>query len=333
MKILVADDDPINRRMLEAFLVRGDDEVILARDGLQAWNILLQIDAPKLAILDWSMPGMDGTQICRELRQQKEKAYVYVIMLTAMSEEAEVVVGLNAGADDYLTKPFKGEELKARLRTGKRILALQEQLLSANEALQFQLAHDSLTGLLSRAAIMDSLRIELTRSQREKTTVGILMTDLDLFKHVNDTYGHLAGDEVLREAAKRMRASVRPYDAVGRCGGEEFLIVMPGCDVSSAMSRAEGLRKAIDDLPVGTSEGAIRVTMSLGVAIGSRPSELEGLLRAADAALYEAKNKGRNRVALSMRATEWSTKPSTESTRGEADGGEISQEAGSTGSE
>lgn len=297
MKILVADDDPINRRLLKAFLVKGDYEVILARDGEEAWSILRQVGSPKLAILDWSMPGMDGTQICRELRKQKDKPYVYVLLLTSMSLETEVIAGLDAGADDYLTKPFKREELKARLRTGRRILALQEQLLSANDTLQFQLARDELTGVQSRLAIMETLRIELVRSQREKTTLGVLMTDLDHFKHVNDTYGHLAGDEVLREAAKRMRASMRPYDAVGRYGGEEFLVVIPGCNVSSAMSRAEELRQAIGKNPVETPEGMIQVTMSLGVAVGAKPAELEGLLRLADAALYEAKNKGRNQVA------------------------------------
>ncbi len=296
VKILVADDDPINRRLLEAFLVKGDYEVILARDGGEAWNILCQGDSPKLAILDWSMPGMDGTEICRELRKQTERSYVYILLLTSMSGETEVIAGLDAGADDYLTKPFKGEELKARLRTGRRILALQEQLISANDALQFQLAHDALTGALSRAAIMERLRIELMRSQREATTVGILMTDLDRFKHVNDTYGHMAGDEVLREAAKRMRAAVRPYDAVGRYGGEEFLIVLPGCDLSIAMSRAEELREGLEQEPVKTSEGMIPVTLSLGVAVGAKPAELAEILRLADAALYEAKNKGRNQV-------------------------------------
>jgi two-component system cell cycle response regulator len=297
MKILVADDDPINRRLLKAFLVKGDYEVILAHDGEEAWSILRQVDSPKLAILDWSMPGMDGTQICRELRKQKDKPYVYVLLLTSMSLETEVIVGLDAGADDYLTKPFKGEELKARLRTGRRILALQEQLLSANDTLQFQLAHDALTGVQSRLAIMETLRVELVRSQREKTTVAVLMSDLDHFKHINDTYGHLAGDEVLREAAKRMRASMRPYDAVGRYGGEEFFVVIPGCDVSSAISRAEELRQAIAKDPVETPEGMIQVTMSVGVAVGAKPTELEGLLRLADAALYEAKNNGRNQVA------------------------------------
>ena len=302
MKILVADDDPINRRLLQTSLARWNYEVILARDGQEAWNILQREDAPKLAILDWMMPGMDGPDICREVRKRNFKFYTYILLLTSNLRNEDIIVGLEAGADDYLTKPFEGNELKARLRTGRRILELQEQLLSATDALQFQLATDPLTGMLSRVAILETMRIELIRSEREGTTVGILMADLDHFKHVNDTYGHLAGDTVLREAAKRMRSSVRPYDAVGRYGGEEFLIVMPGCDITSATTRAEGSRIAIGKQPVDAPEGMIPVTVSLGVAVGggAKLLDLEGLLRAADTALYDAKNKGRNQVAVSM---------------------------------
>ena len=302
MKILVADDDPINRRLLQTSLARWNYEVILARDGQEAWNILQREDAPKLAILDWMMPGMDGPDICREVRKRNFKFYTYILLLTSNLRNEDIIVGLEAGADDYLTKPFEGNELKARLRTGRRILELQEQLLSATAALQFQLATDPLTGMLSRVAILQTMRIELIRCEREGTTVGILMADLDHFKQINDTYGHLAGDTVLREAAKRMRSSVRAYDAVGRYGGEEFLIVMPGCDITSATTRAEGSRIAIGKQPLDAPEGMIPVTVSLGVAVGggAKLLDLEGLLRAADTALYDAKNKGRNQVAVSM---------------------------------
>jgi two-component system, cell cycle response regulator len=315
VRILVADDDPVNRRLLQASLVGWDYEVILARDGEEAWNILLQEDAPKLAILDWMMPGMDGTEICRRVRKRNVKFYTYILLLTANFRKADIIAGLEAGADDYLTKPFEQNELRARLRTGRRILELQEQLHSFTDALQFQLANDPLTGTLSRAAILETMRIELIRCQRERTTVGILMADLDHFKQVNDTYGHLTGDTVLREVAKRMRSAVRPYDAVGRYGGEEFLIIAPGCDMPAAMSRAEGIRDAVGKEPVDTPEGMVPVTLSLGVTVagGDKPTELEGLLRTADAALYEAKNRGRNQVVVSTPSKDAIAKSSEES--------------------
>jgi len=301
VRILVADDDAVNRRMLQASLERWNYEVILAGDGGEAWNILQREDTPKLAILDWMMPGMDGLEICREVRKRHDQFYTYIILLTANTRKEDILVGLEAGADDYLTKPFERNELKARLRTGRRILELQERLLAATDALQNQLAHDPLTGMLSRTAILETLRIELIRSQREQTTVGILMADVDHFKQVNDTYGHLAGDTVLREVAKRMYSSARPYDTVGRYGGEEFLIVLPGCNISGALSSAERLRNAIGKAPVDAPEGIIPVTLSLGATVGGGaiPAELEELLRTADAALYEAKKSGRNQVAVS----------------------------------
>ena len=300
MKILVADDDPMNRHLLESFLLKWKYEVVLARDGKEAWNILRQKDAPRLAILDWMMPEMDGTEVCHEARKHNNTSYIYILLLTAKFQKQDIIAGLEAGADDHLTKPFDAGELQARLRTGIRILELQEKVFSANENLKFQVAHDALTDLLSRPAILETVRTELARAKRERSTVGILLADLDHFKQVNDSFGHLAGDEVLRETAKRMRSSVRPYDAIGRYGGEEFLIVLPGCDISSAINRAEGLRVAVGKEPIETPEGMIPVTLSLGVTMGGGVNSPDGesLLRDADIALYQAKSAGRNQLAV-----------------------------------
>ena len=300
MKILVADDDLINRRLLETFLKKWSYDVVLAGDGEQAWNILRQEGAPKLAILDWIMPGMDGPQICRELRKRGSQPYTYVLLLTANFQKEDVIAGLEAGADDYLTKPFHTNELRARLRSGRRILALQEQLIAARDVMEFHATHDSLTGLQNRASILETLRSELARARREGSTVGVLMGDLDHFKNVNDTYGHLVGDAVLREAANRLRSCVRTYDSIGRYGGEEFLVVLPSCDSASAVGRADQLRIAMAKKPMDTPEGLINVTLSLGVTTGGgpQPPDISSLLRAADGALYEAKKAGRNQVEL-----------------------------------
>lgn len=300
MKILIAEDDPISRRLLETILGKWGYEVVVALDGAQAWKILEARDSPKLAILDWMMPGMDGIEVCRRVRDRDGAPYVYVLLLTARSQREDLVQGMEAGADDYVTKPFDANELKVRLRAGRRILELQEQLMSAQEALRDQASRDPLTGIWNRNAIFDILRREVARSERENTPLAIVMIDLDHFKQLNDTYGHMAGDAVLREATARMSVNIRTYDAVGRYGGEEFLIVLPGCDVCSGAARAERLREAVAMHPFDTSEGRLTVTCSLGVAstAGSNTFDCDTLIRIADAALYRAKHNGRNRVEV-----------------------------------
>ena len=216
MQILIAEDDVITRRTLEALLVKWGYAVIVVRDGVEAWEILQGDAAPRLVILDWMMPGLDGVQICRQVRQRAAAPDVYMLSLTAKGNQEDTINGLEAGADDYLTKPFHGLELKARLRSGRRILELQQQLIAAREAFRLQATHDLLTGPWNHAAILDILQRELNRARRESNPPGVVMGDLDHFKRVNDTYGHLAGDAVLREVAKRLSASVRPYDSVAR---------------------------------------------------------------------------------------------------------------------
>jgi diguanylate cyclase (GGDEF)-like protein len=281
-------------------LTKWGYDAVMARDGVEAWQVLQAPDAPRLAILDWMMPGMDGPEVCRRVRAADREPYIYILLLTARSDSQDLVAGMDAGADDYLTKPFNAQELRVRLRAGSRILDLQQELLMAREALREQATHDSLTGLLNRASILELLRNEISRAGRENHPVALLIADLDRFKQINDTLGHLAGDAVLREVARRMKSAVRRYDAVGRYGGEEFLIVIPGCDGDAACVQAERLREAIADGPIVDGSQALPVTCSIGVSWRSSPvgSDADGLVREADLALYRAKDRGRNCVEI-----------------------------------
>lgn len=300
MRILIADDDALSLRLLERTLEREGYEVTAVQNGRLAAEHLCRQDGPRLALLDWVMPELDGPAVCREVRQKREQVYVHMILLTSKESKRDIVEGLESGADDYLIKPFDAAELTARLRTGLRILKLEDKLVEAREEMRFKATYDPLTGLLNRGVILDLLSRELSRTHREDGCTTILMGDLDHFKSINDTRGHLVGDEVLMEIARRMLGSVRSYDFVGRYGGEEFLIVLSNCDTSSSLSRAEEIRRAIASGPVQTIQGPIPVTMSLGVLSsrdwGLRP--VEELLREVDAALYKAKAAGRNCVKL-----------------------------------
>jgi len=298
-KLLVAEDNPVFQAMLRNLLTRWGYDVIIVADGLEAWKLLESDDPPRLALLDWMMPGLDGVEICRRLRDMQREPYVYVLLLTARTENSDLVEGMDAGADDYLTKPLKPHELRVRLRAGRRIIELQEQLLRTREALRVRATHDGLTGMLNRSSILDVLEKEMVRSVRNDKSLSVLMMDLDRFKQINDTRGHLAGDAVLRDAAVRMQTCIRRYDSAGRYGGEEFLFVLPACDLHGAWAEAERVRSAMEAAPFQILGEALAVTCSIGVASRgwNRASDTAGLLRDADRALYLAKDGGRNRVA------------------------------------
>jgi diguanylate cyclase (GGDEF)-like protein len=298
MRILVADDEIVSRKLIEASVRRWGYDVVVANDGLEAARILQGENAPNLALLDWMMPGLDGIQLCRELRKAGKEPYTYIVLLTAKHSKSDVIEGLEAGADDYITKPFDPQELRVRLRTGKRLLCLLEQLTTARETLRELAARDPLTGLWNHSAIIDLLAGELTRAERQGSHVGVVLVDLDRFKTINDTHGHLVGDHVLREAAKVLNASVRPYDAVGRLGGEEFLVILPGCDQINAISHAERLRTALNRISVNTPSDAIQFTASFGVTVVGPESRVDAptSIQSADSAMYAAKRAGRDRV-------------------------------------
>jgi diguanylate cyclase (GGDEF)-like protein len=300
MKILIADDESISRRMLHSLLQKWGYEVMEAEDGDSAWEKLRAPDAPRMALLDWMMPGQNGVDVCRALRKQRPEPYTYILLLTARDSKDGVVEGLESGADDYLTKPFNPQELKARIRVGLRLLDLEDNLVQAREAMRFKATHDALTGVWNRGAILESLDKEVWRSRREGASLGVLISDLDHFKSVNDTHGHPVGDAVLREATKRMTANVRAYDAVGRYGGEEFLILLPGCNHAQTQAKAEHIRQAISGNPVGTPAGGLNITASIGaVATIDWPKDTPNqILQMADLALYRAKKGGRDRTVM-----------------------------------
>ncbi len=298
MKILVAEDDHLSRMLLQKSLEKAGYEVIAVDNGLTALATLEADDPPRLALLDWVMPEKDGVEVCREIRCRRDAAYTYVILLSSKESKQEIVQGLEAGADDYLTKPYNEEELKARLRAGERILELEDHLVEARENMRFQATHDPLTSLWNRGVIEELLSREIHRSQREQTCTVVILCDVDHFKQVNDQFGHNTGDDVLRELARRLQRSVRSYDMVGRFGGEEFLVILNRCDPASAASRAENIRSAVAKKPFPTRSNSLSITISVGLALSTEfdSHTLDQLLCAVDQALYAAKSAGRNCV-------------------------------------
>jgi diguanylate cyclase (GGDEF)-like protein len=303
MKILVADDDAISRRMMTRLLESSGYDVASASNGRDAAEMLADLNGPRLALIDWMMPELDGPAVCRTVRSRHDSRYIYITLLTSKGASEDVVLGLEAGADDYLVKPCNPEELKARLRTGMRILDLEDKLVDAREDMRFRATHDALTGLRNRASILADLERELDRAQKEEGIVSILMCDLDHFKQVNDKYGHLVGDEVLTHAASRLLKSVRSYDMVGRYGGEEFVIVLTGCNLEQTDKRAEEIRTSIAQCQFETMGGSLSVTVSIGTASTcswGNDVTANQLLHEGDIALYRAKNLGRNCVMAAL---------------------------------
>jgi two-component system, cell cycle response regulator len=296
--ILIADDDAVSRRLLRKLLDQWGYIVTEVTDGRAALKALVKPLAPKLAILDWMMPGLDGPEVVQQLRQARLSSYTYVLLLTAKTGKSDTLAGLDAGADDYLTKPCDAQELRARLRVGERILELQGSLENALAASEFRASHDGLTGLYNRPTIMAFLQREINRSVREGKTTGVILADVDHFKSVNDTYGHAAGDQVLLEIAGRMHGTLRSYDFLGRYGGEEFLIVAPGCGPVETQEVAERLRQAVARVPICAEGIRLKSTISLGAGVADSSAIIGPLLQHIDSALYEAKREGRNRVAF-----------------------------------
>jgi two-component system cell cycle response regulator len=297
VRILIAEDDATSRLLLMRVLESWGYEVETTRDGAEAWRILRDPEGPRLAILDWMMPEMDGIEVCSRVRALETMQPPYVILLTALGDKDSVVAGLQAGADDYLSKPYDAAELHARVEVGRRLVELNEQLLEAQRKAEEQARTDALTGILNRGAILAALEQEIARADREGTSLGLGMLDIDHFKQVNDTCGHAAGDEVLREVVRRIETVLRPYDTLGRFGGEEFLLIVPGVDEAELSAVAERVRRVVAAGPVHAAGQRFEITVSVGATLRRQESP-DGLIARADSWMYAAKDDGRDRVVM-----------------------------------
>lgn len=300
MEILIAEDDFIARSLLKNMLEASGHEVLVAEDGEEAWALIQKNDV-RMVITDWMMPKMDGLTLCRTIRENVLTGYVFIIILTAKDTKDDIIIGLEAGADDYLSKPFNHAELVARLNCGQRILDLERSLQDANDKIRVLSITDPLTGCCNRRYLEENLPGEIKRARRYGCPLSLIMSDIDHFKKINDTYGHLTGDQVLEGFAKRMRASIREgVDWIARYGGEEFLLVLPDTAIAGACRLAERLRLEICENPFDCKE-KLHISASFGVSgfDPDTPEDIispEALIHQVDVYLYQSKQAGRNRV-------------------------------------
>lgn len=301
MKVLIADDSPTMRRLLQSTLEEWGYEVVQANDGEQALEILSEVDPPPIAVLDWVMPKLTGLELCNRVRNRKSPTYTYILLLTSKAQHQDLIEGMGAGADDYIIKPFDRPEMEVRLRAGRRIVELQAELMQMQDALREQATRDALTSCWNRFSLFDILAREIHRCYRERKALGVIMLDLDHFKGVNDTYGHVCGDEVLKQLVQRVSGAMRAYDAIGRYGGEEFICVLSGCGEQEVKSNAERIRAEVEAKPIQWMQHQVQITSSFGAVAGipSNGMTPDQLIRIADEALYRAKRAGRNRVSFS----------------------------------
>ena len=293
MKILIADDDPLSVLYMRDMLVEWGFEVVRAADAQEALALLQEADGASIAILDALIAGEEGVDLCRAIRDNVDQRYVYVIMLADHPDAGFVGAAMQAGADDYIGKPFTAEKLRVRVRAGARISELEEQL-------RFRESRDALTGIYNRATIFEMLQKELARQARTHHAMSVILCDIDNFRSINEQHGHQGGDDVLRDVARRMGASLRPYDSFGRYSGQELLAVLPNCEVQGALEVAERMRAAVADVPVSTGGAEVPVSVSIGVAslaVGDL-AKLGELMQRVDEALHRAKQNGGDSIAI-----------------------------------
>ena len=301
LPILVAEDDPVSRKLLEKTLVKAGYKVVSVENGRKALEVFKETFFP-IVLTDWMMPEMDGLELCRAIREDTSKGYVFIVLLTVKDSKDDIVLGLEAGADDYLTKPFNNAELIARIKTGIRILELERALKQANEENRILSITDPLTEIYNRCYLNQHFSEEIKRARRYNRPLSLILCDIDHFKKVNDTYGHQIGDQVLKEFVRCIKESIRyDVDWVVRYGGEEFIVVLPETDLRGACFVAERLRNIIAGRTIEVKDKVIHITASFGVSSidSTTPDDKifsSAIIDEADRCLYLAKQEGRNRV-------------------------------------
>ena len=293
MRVLIAEDDPVSCRVLESKLIKWGYEVVVTSHGKEALDVLLTEDSPQIAILDWMMPEMDGIEVCRKIRKQKKDHYIYILLLTAKGQKEDIIKGLDSGADDYVVKPFNSIELESRIRAGKRIVELNEQL-------HHQALYDSLTNLPNRALFIKRLkRVVMRPTQHENYQFAVLFVDIDRLKVINDSLGHARGDQLIMEVARKLEKCMRSSDTAARFGGDEFAILLDDInDASDATRIADRIQEELS-LPLNLGGHEICTTASIGIALSSTGySMADDLLRDADSAMYHAKSMGKARYKI-----------------------------------
>jgi diguanylate cyclase (GGDEF)-like protein len=298
-KVLVADDSRIYRKLVANSLSDKSYALLFAESGREALALFSE-HQPSIVITDWMMPDLSGIELCEHIRKQSRQPYTYVIILTGNTEKDQLVTGLAAGADDYLTKPFHRGELLARVGVGRRIIELHRQLEAKNRLLEELALTDPLTGLPNRRAIDDWATRQLSGAERYGFSFLVVLSDLDHFKAVNDTYGHDAGDSVLKKFSEILKTNSRRSDICGRIGGEEFLLILTHTTQENARVVIERIRRALEATKFDFKGGSLTVTASFGLAgfEGTQPADFNQLVIQADAALYAAKRTGRNRIEI-----------------------------------
>ena len=308
MKVLIAEDDAVSRTILRRAVEKVGHECLAAADGAEAWELYKNNPDLDVIISDWMMPDVDGLELCHRVRAEERDTYTYFIFLTALGDKEHLLMGLEAGADDYLSKPLDRDELQVRLISASRVTELHRclarqkgELEELNRRLFEQSREDPLTGLGNRLRLREDLEVLQSRAERYGHSYSLILCDVDFFKSYNDRYGHVAGDDVLCRVAGEISARLRDGDAAYRYGGEEFLIVLPEQPVEAAVAAAGRLRRSVEELRIHheSKDPPGSVTISAGIATlrAGDPKSADGLLKEADAALYRAKSAGRNRVA------------------------------------